>query len=148
MYKRYQHSISSKCQKRRIRQTMSTEFEATWHRERRWRGTSEEAQRQQYAKLAEEAAEWGRLTRLKEYVVETTAEPKAKKEWKSVGLLAIQGRKDHLDIVRDAARVGAATRLPEKIFGNVTEDEAEETLSTMSPQPLKTLAQNRRVGAR
>jgi hypothetical protein len=100
----------------------SSEFHATRHRERAWRGEVEETWRTTYQQSAREAAEWGRLTRLREKVVVSDI---AKSNAPPVSMPAspktLEAKRPLVnprEIVQDAARLGAATKLPEKIVRN------------------------------
>ena len=69
-----------------------------------------------------EAASLGRLTRLKEHIVETTT-TKNKIEpdsvpWLSAGLLAVETQSLHRCVFQQAVAKGARTKLPEFVVGN------------------------------
>ena len=67
-----------------------------------------------------EAAQLGRLTRLNEHIVEAVAVEKTPhEEWRSKGLLAhVNIQRQHLLVIREAARAGALQKLPENVVAN------------------------------
>ena len=79
-----------------------------------------------FKSIVVEAAELGRLTRLNEHIVEATAVEKTpEEEWKSKGLMAITWRNQHMSVIHEAARAGAASKLPEKVTSNYESEEEE-----------------------
>ena len=85
-----------------------------------------EEYKKDFVDIALEAAAMGRLTRLNEHSIEAVAQEKTpEEEWKSKGLLAIQWRSNHMAVIFEAARAGAAFKLPEKVVSNCPEWEED-----------------------
>jgi hypothetical protein len=111
-----------------------------------WRG--------EFKNIVVEAAQLGRLTRLREHVVEAMAMEKTPEQvWRSQGLLAIQWRSNHMSVIHEAALAGAASKLPEKVVTNFPGEQSdvdyEEQMQgkAMSPRMRQLLELNQRVGA-
>lgn len=114
----------------------------------------------EYKSIVVEAAQLGRLTRLREHVVEATAfEKTPEQEWRSQGLLAIQWRSNHMSVIHQAAQAGAASKLPEKVTTNFTDERLEQENAweqdqdnelesqVLSPRMRQLLELNQRVGS-
>jgi len=85
-----------------------------------------EEYKKDFKDIVAEAAALGRLTRLNEHTIEAVAQEKTpEEEWKSQGLLAIQWRSNHMSVIHEAARAGAAFKLPEKVVSNFPEEEED-----------------------
>jgi hypothetical protein len=105
-----------------------------------------------FSNICADAAKLGRLTRLNEHTVEAVAgEKTVEEEWKSSGLLAIQWRSSHMSVIHDAARAGAAAKLPETIVSNFMEEAVEygydDIDKPLSPRMQQLLELNQQVGA-
>jgi hypothetical protein len=108
----------------------------------------------EFKDIVVEAAQLGRLTRLREHVVEATAAEKTPEQvWRSQGLLAIQWRSNHMSVIHEAALAGAASKLPEKVVSNFTDErgdldfEHQMQVKAMSPRMRQLLELNQRAGA-
>jgi len=111
-----------------------------------------EEYKKDFNSIVREAAQMGKLTRLNEHVVEAVAAEKtAEQEWKSNGLLAISWRSNHMSVIHEAARAGAAIKLPEKIVSNCPEEEQDWDYSgeekPMSDRMKQLLKLNQEPGA-
>jgi len=110
--------------------------------------------KQDFKTICLEAAELGRLTRLKEHIVEAEATEKTpEEEWKSKGLLAIQWRTQHMSVIHEAARAGAASKLPERVTSNYESeeedgeyDESSATVKRVSQRMKELLHMSKQVG--
>jgi hypothetical protein len=107
--------------------------------------------KQVFNNICVDAAAMGRLTRMKEKVVEAVAVEKTQQEeWKSNGLLAIQWRSNHMSIIHEAAQLGAQTKRKEKVVSNSPEEEQdwdfEEGDKPFSPRMQQLLTLNAKVG--
>lgn len=110
--------------------------------------------RDDFKNIVAEAAQLGRLTRLKEHVVEATAADKTPEQvWRSQGLLAIQWRSNHMSVIHEAALAGAASKLPEKIVWSFPDEQSDAEYENqmqskaMSPRMRQLVELNQRVGA-
>jgi hypothetical protein len=67
--------------------------------------------------VSEEAAAFGRLTRLLEYTIESVSTEREEVEttWRSAGLLALDYQSIYRQVLEEAADKGARTKLPEKV---------------------------------
>jgi hypothetical protein len=110
--------------------------------------------RDDFKSIVSEAAQLGRLTRLREHVVEATAADKTPEQvWRSQGLLAIQWRSNHMSVIHEAALAGAASKLPEKVVSSFPDEQSDAEYESqlqskaMSPRMRQLVELNQRVGA-
>jgi hypothetical protein len=99
-----------------------------------------EEYKKDFSDIVKDAAELGRLTRLKEVVLESVAAIKTPaQQWKSQGLMAIQWKSTHMTVIKQAAKAGSIAKLPEYIVSNVPEEEQDS-----ENDKNKTVAERRR----
>lgn len=82
-----------------------------------------EEYKQDFRNICLEAAELGKLTRLKEHIIEAVATEKtAEEEWASRGVMAhhtaVQSQQRHRLVIQEAARKGRKTKLQEIVVAN------------------------------
>jgi hypothetical protein len=83
-----------------------------------------------FSNVVLEAAKLGRLTRLREHVVEAVAKEKtvSKDTWQSKGLMAIEWRTNHMNIIHEAAALGNETKMREHVVVNYEADPDEDII--------------------